>query len=155
MATLTFSHDIQVAHRLWRLPGKCQNIHGHSMTVHITLLAPVVDDVIGGWDFHDIKKVVRHHLDTEYDHRLLLNSVDPWAQPLGLNQHLASNNRSVIWPIECLPGLKTFENIDPTTENIAKAIWKWAKQEFDAAEGHQVVVRETANTAIMIGWNGA
>lgn len=154
MPELTFSHDIQVAHRLWRLPGKCQNIHGHSMTVNIMLQAPVTDDVIGGWDFHDIKTTVRHHLDTEYDHRLLLNSADPWAQPLGLNQHLASDSGSVIWPVYRLPGLKTFENMDPTTENIAEAIWRWANEEFDLASGVRVAVRETKNTMITTGWDG-
>lgn len=155
MAAISFKHEIQVAHRLWTVPGPCQNIHGHSMMVEIKLWAPVVDDLIGGWDFHDIKSTVRHYLDSVYDHHLLLNEKDPFAQPLirteWRDDGVGFGHFTVGEPV-ILPGLLKFEG-DPTTENIAKCIWKWASQEFDTANQVQVTVQETSNTSITVDGN--
>lgn len=152
MAAISFKHEIQIAHRLYTVPGKCQNIHGHSMVVEIRLWAPVIDGLIGSWDFHDIKSTVRHYLDTYYDHHLLLNEKDPWAEELTRNIWIDAG-RDLAQRKERLPGLVTFEEGDPTTENIAERIWKWASQEFDTADQVQVTVQETSNTSITVNRN--
>jgi hypothetical protein len=36
-ALLTVKHNIEVAHRLSKTPGKCENIHGHSMIVEFSI----------------------------------------------------------------------------------------------------------------------
>jgi 6-pyruvoyl-tetrahydropterin synthase len=154
MASVSITHEIQVAHRLLNLPGKCQNIHGHSMRVVLTLFALVDQDgIIGGLDFHTLKRHFREYLDHFYDHHLLLNEKDPWAQPLGLEMHVAEAS-SGRWtgPIERLPGLITMKG-DPTTENIARSIWKWAKDVWGKYQ-IEVTVHETATNSIMIEKNG-
>jgi len=69
--------------------------------------------------------VFRQYLDTEYDHRLLLNREDPWAQPFDLYDVVAND------PVngKTLPGLQPCDG-DPTTENIARWIADWACAEF-------------------------
>lgn len=112
MQTLKVRHNIEVAHRLSLLPGKCENIHGHSMWVVAEFEGPVNENgVLMGMEFGDIKQTFRHHLDSIYDHHLLLNMEDPWAHDL--------------------PGLQVCDG-DPTTENIAKWIGLWSLEEYDA-----------------------
>jgi len=118
--TVCFEHDIQVAHRLFKQPGKCQQIHGHSMHVILYLTVRFNEDPDGyatdqegnQLEFGDVKKRFREHLDSLYDHRLLLNNEDPWAGPVW---H-ANNDTSTK-----LPGLIACEG-DPSTENICKWI---------------------------------
>lgn len=134
--TLEVRHNMEVAHRLFQSPGKCENIHGHSMWVTMTLYG-YVDNTgkVAGLDFGDVKKKFRGELDTKYDHHLLLNENDPWAQSLG--------NGCNCYPEEThtLPGLVRCEG-DPTTENLAYWIWQWASLTFDV-RGHEVHVAET------------
>lgn len=110
-ATLQVRHNIEVAHRLSLLPGKCEAIHGHSMWVNLELAGriwePGGEGRMNGLDFGAIKKEFRGFLDSEFDHRLLLNVTDP----------VAKND---------LPGLRLCPG-DPTTENIARWVAKWAK----------------------------
>jgi 6-pyruvoyltetrahydropterin/6-carboxytetrahydropterin synthase len=103
---------MEVAHRLSLLPGKCQNIHGHSMWVVAEFEGEVdAKGILLGMDFGSVKSDFRGYLDHTYDHRLLLNEVDEWAKvdPPGL--------------CAC-PG-------DPTTENIARWIGEWSLDHFD------------------------
>lgn len=120
------NHNIEVAHRLSLLPGKCQQIHGHSMKVHIKLYGhPDKDGIFEGLDFGDLKKRFRTYLDTHFDHKLLLNEEDPWTTIFHLHDPLPND------PIEGrqLPGLVEVAG-DPTTENLVKWIGKWALEEF-------------------------
>ena len=133
MTSVRISHNIEVAHRLWSLDGnKCQNIHGHSMRVDLTIPADFIGPkgiaVIRGkeLEFGALKRQFREHLDTVYDHHLLLNENDPWAGVFDLHDPLKDD------PVDGhkLPGLITFEG-DPSTENIAKWIAEWAAATFD------------------------
>lgn len=103
MTSLHVRHNIEVAHRLSLLEGKCENIHGHSMWVELTIGGLELDKngIAGGVEFGLLKKIFREHLDTQYDHHLLLNYSDPWADE----------------KYE-LPGLVATSG-DPSTENIA------------------------------------
>lgn len=130
-ASLVVRHNIEVAHRLSLLPGKCENIHGHSMWVTLEMRGHKIDQngLLGGLDFGAIKKAFRAHLDTAYDHRLLLNEIDLLA---GME----------------LPGARLCPG-DPTTENIAKWVAQWARQNFQGTPGFRVRVDEThVNAAV-------
>lgn len=119
--SVSFEHDIQVAHRLYRQPGKCQKIHGHSMHVVLYLTVRFDIDPDGYATDHDgnqlefgaVKKTFRKYLDDTYDHQLLLNKDDPWAGNV-LPQ-------SPEWPNKLgqpLPGVVPCPG-DPSTENLA------------------------------------
>jgi 6-pyruvoyltetrahydropterin/6-carboxytetrahydropterin synthase len=130
-ALVAVRHNIEVAHRLWNLAGKCQQIHGHSMWVRMELTGPVDDrGLLDGMDFGAVKAVFRAHLDTNYDHRLLLDVDDP------LNA------------VSLLPGQHTTVG-QPTTENIARWIGEWAAQRF-ALSGRVTVAETHVNEA---GWS--
>lgn len=134
--SIAVKHNIEVAHRLFELPGKCEQIHGHSMWVTMELFGPVNDKgILGGIEYGDLKRIYRQHLDEVYDHRLLLNAMDPFARPIFEVDKSATvdgeyfevhKDRQVF-----LPGLQAMEG-DPTTENIAKWIAQNMKLEIAA-----------------------
>lgn len=136
------SEYIQVAHRLMNLPGKCTQIHGHSMHVTMYLGGEVnenglIENVDGEvLDFSQVKKLFRSFLNTNYDHHLLLNKDDPWARFLTSTGEGAQGGT--------LPGLVKCEG-DPTTENIAKWIFEAMALAFpvDAIE-----IKETATNGV-------
>lgn len=148
-------HNIEVAHRLLNLPGKCEQIHGHSMNVELMIHGHVDNNgLLDGRDFGNIKKVFREYLDSTFDHHLLLNEQDPWAGLLAaksvLEKHGPQPNDDFAWDdypdlFEPLPGLVKTPG-DPTTENIAKWIAEWAANTFSCKVN--VIIQET-------GTNGA
>lgn len=137
-------HNIEVAHRLYNLPGKCQNIHGHSMWVDLKIYAALNSTgVAGGLEFGEVKKLFRGFLDNNFDHHLLLNEDDPWASPL--RQRMASTVRTGDYvPYHPLPGLMAMPG-DPTTENLAKWFAEWAHEQWGRPVG--VLVHETSVNA--------
>lgn len=148
MFGLSIKHNIEVAHRLSLLPGKCEAIHGHSMWVKLTVAGPSQldeNDLMAGLEFGAMKKAFRSYLDSEFDHHLLLNAADIWAQPVHLIGADGSDQQT------SLPGLRVFDG-DPTTENIAREIGKWARDEFGLNFMYAVEVDEThVNGAIWTG----
>jgi 6-pyruvoyltetrahydropterin/6-carboxytetrahydropterin synthase len=114
--TIKIKHNIEVAHRLSLLPGKCQNIHGHSMWVTAEFTG-ILDSrgILLGLDYGTIKAVFRGYLDDTFDHHLLLNQEDPLAKILGA---------------ELLPGVEYTQG-DPTTENLARWIGQWSRLAFE------------------------
>jgi 6-pyruvoyltetrahydropterin/6-carboxytetrahydropterin synthase len=128
--SIAVTHNAEAAHRLFLTPGKCENIHGHSFKILLELFGEVDEKgMVEGLDFGDVKREFRGMIDSNFDHRLLLNGEDPWAQTL----HLAQD--------ETLPGLMTFDG-DPTTENIARWVGEWAVKVWDLTT--EVAVQETA-----------
>jgi 6-pyruvoyl-tetrahydropterin synthase len=113
---LKFTHDIQVGHRLFLQEGKCQKIHGHSMTVMLSLNVNfdldgyAINDEGSQLEFGAVKKQFRQYLDEFYDHHLLLNENDPWAGSL-----FAENEGSQFETLGTLPGLRKVPG-DPSTE---------------------------------------
>lgn len=126
-ALLTVKHNIEVAHRLSLTPGKCENIHGHSMVVELSIsgvlsamgiLYPNPGSAVCDQtplEFGALKTWFRGMLDDHLDHHLLLNSEDPIAQ--------------IGWSVAGLPGLALLRG-DPTTENIAKWVYEAAYREY-------------------------
>lgn len=141
---LEVRHNMEVAHRLYNLPGKCENIHGHSMWVTIRMYGELdangilVNHYEKPLEFGEIKKAFRGHIDTNYDHRLLLNKNDPWAEARG--QMSADDD---------LPGAVALDN-DPTTEFLAMIIGSWAQGFFAVEQVHCTVQETHVNAAGVI-----
>lgn len=122
MASIKVKHNVEMAHRLFLTPGKCEAIHGHSWWIDLQLFGYTDEKgILAGLNFSTVKEVFRGYLDTNFDHRLLLNHNDPWAQPIW---SVPDNDKVT------LPGLATFAG-DPTTENFAWEIGVWANQTFN------------------------
>lgn len=121
-------HNIEIAHRLYEMPGKCQQIHGHGMQVKMEIWGDLDEHgVLGSIEFGWLKKQFRTYLDEVWDHHLHLNAADPFARPIwtayvlepGLHGRVALEKNQTF-----LPGMVAWEGGDPTTENIAKWIGK-------------------------------
>jgi 6-pyruvoyltetrahydropterin/6-carboxytetrahydropterin synthase len=140
---------MEVAHRLYETPGKCENIHGHSMYVSLEIEGDIDSKgMVLGLDFGDVKKLFRTFLDNGYDHRLLLNQNDPWAGMFSMGQA----GKGLDQPDMHLPGLAIMNN-DPTTENIAAEIGWWARSNWGDADMIEVSVKETRVNAAHWNWS--
>lgn len=141
-------HNFEAAHRLYEMPGKCQRIHGHSFLATLRLYGELdkhgvlINNMSDQLDFGTVKATYRHYLDTNYDHALLLNSadklVDLWTNALVMDEAAKLD----IVAEHGLPGLMVMPG-DPTTENLALWIAKWALNEY-AVCSVAVHVQETA-----------
>ena len=107
-------------HRLLDYDGKCKYLHGHNGKAVIVLEAEELDHRGMLVDFSDIKKQVAGWIDTNLDHRMILNEADPVADFL----------REQGEPLYLIPD-------NPTAENIAKLIYLTAK-------AHDLPVREVS-----------
>ena len=76
---ITKLFHFEMAHALEGYDGLCQNIHGHSYSLYVTVLGTPVQDskspkegmII---DFSDLKQIVKASIISKYDHELVLNS---------------------------------------------------------------------------------
>lgn len=145
-------HNIEVAHRLLMLPGKCQQIHGHSMMVTLEVHA---DKDVNGYalatdgtplDFGSLKKVFRAYLDGVWDHHLHLNENDPLAGELLVVDRDArgryQNPEGMEGDSIHLPGLKTWD-ADPSVENIARWIHDYVETQILPGMSLHIRVEET------------
>lgn len=115
--SISVRHNVEMAHRLFLTPGNCEQIHGHSWDVKLTLTGLVDNNgLLSGINFTELKKTLREYLDKTFDHRVLLNPADPLAGKL----HVADSEG---W--FTLPGLQTMPSGDPTTENFAETIGRY------------------------------
>jgi 6-pyruvoyltetrahydropterin/6-carboxytetrahydropterin synthase len=64
-------------HRLMQHPGKCKNLHGHSVKAAITVSASSLNQQGMVCDFADIQHPLARYIDSELDHNLLLHRDDP------------------------------------------------------------------------------
>ena len=74
--------SFSMAHALYGHDGLCKNIHGHTYTLHVTLLGRPLsspgnskDGMV--MDFTDLKQIVKQNILSVYDHSLVLNSDSP------------------------------------------------------------------------------
>src|SRR4030042_176274 len=104
-------------HRLLDYQGKCRHLHGHNARVLITIEAPELDERGMVLDFGDIKRVVSVWIDEHLDHRMILRRDDP-AVPV----------------LEQLGEPVFLMDVNPTAENLARAIYDYA-----ASQGFAVV----------------
>ncbi|MBS3954380.1 MAG: 6-carboxytetrahydropterin synthase [Methylomicrobium sp.] len=113
-------------HRLMNHPGKCRNLHGHSVKASISIKRDQLNDQGMVCDFSDIRDCVESFIDEHLDHNFLLHKDDPIIPLLEQNQ-------------------ERFLALDehPTAEILSKMIYRYIKSAgFDI---DQVVLWETAS----------
>ena len=103
-------------HRLLNYKGKCANLHGHNGLAVITVQSAQLNELGMVIDFGEIKATVGQWIDKNLDHRMLLHEDDPVLPYL----------RQLHEPLFVM-------NVNPTAENIARAIFEYA-----LAQGYQV-----------------
>jgi len=113
-------------HRLMNHPGKCRNLHGHSVKASISIKQETLNEQGMVCDFADVKDCVDGFINEILDHNFLLHKNDPIIPAL-----LAQNEQ--------------FLAIDehPTAEVLSKMIYQHVKQQGFTVD--QVVLWETAS----------
>lgn len=99
-------------HRLLDYDGKCRHPHGHNGKIEITVQREGLDKLGMVMDFEEIKSTVQKWVDTELDHKMLLNKKDSLVKIL----------RDLGEPVVVMDG-------NPTAENIARLIYDYAKKQ--------------------------
>jgi len=120
--TKIFSFD--AAHRLYNYEGKCHNLHGHTWKVEVTLSGPLNENGMVV-DFNDMDKKIGKMIDEKFDHATILNINDPLLSKIRLDTNYFG-----------LSG-------DPTSENLAKFIYREVKAMFEPIAVTSVVVWES------------
>ena len=126
MYTITKEVYFCYGHRLMNHPGKCRNLHGHSVKASISIKQSTLNEQGMVCDFSDVKACVDSFIDDVLDHNFLLHKDDPIIPAL-----IANNEQ--------------FLAIDehPTAEVLSKMIYRHLKQQgFDV---DQVVLWETSS----------
>lgn len=95
---ITKEFKFEMAHALKAYDGPCQNIHGHSYELKVTVSGnPIVDEnnpKLGMvMDFGDLKKIVRKSIVEVFDHALVLKD----NYPNNLTTELKNNFNKVIF----------------------------------------------------------
>lgn len=141
MQSIRVRHNMEMAHRLWDLPGKCTQIHGHSWWCELTIIG--TPDATGILiDFGDVKKKLRGYLDSTYDHHLCLDQDDPLlrvARDLELHEVLSDDHH-------LYPGLVITDGM-PTVENVSMWIGEWAENTFGRGYHYKVDLWEASTNA--------
>src|SRR5687768_8590465 len=106
-------HTIQMGHRIWNLPGKCQNLHGHTWLITLEVQGEQPEGSPILLDFAEIKRKWRPWLDQTYDHHFCFDRDDP------LFKDYNSSTPDPGWWHRTYPG---FVHLDgpPSCENLAK-----------------------------------
>ena len=113
-------------HRLMNHPGKCRNLHGHSVKASISIKQAALNEQGMVCDFADVKTCVDSFIDKVLDHNFLLHKDDPIIPALIANneQYLAIDEH-------------------PTAEVLSKMIYQHVKQQGFNVD--QVVLWETSS----------
>lgn len=86
MFTITKEVYFCYGHRLMNHPGKCRNLHGHSVKASVSVTRETLDPQGMVCDFADIKEAVENYVNHELDHNLLLHKDDPLIPALVENK---------------------------------------------------------------------
>lgn len=113
-------------HRLMNHPGKCRNLHGHSVKASISIQQDQLNEQSMVCDFSDVKECVEAYINQHLDHNFILHKDDP------IIPALTANNERFI----------TLEE-HPTAEVLSKMIYQHLKQEGFNVD--QVVLWETTS----------
>lgn len=95
---ITKEFKFEMAHALKGYDGPCQNIHGHSYELKVTVAGtPIVDESnpkLGMvMDFGDLKMIVRKTVVDVFDHALVLNN----SYPENVTEELKSTFNKVLF----------------------------------------------------------
>jgi 6-pyruvoyltetrahydropterin/6-carboxytetrahydropterin synthase len=85
--TLTIKEHFDAAHALIGYPGQCQNLHGHTWDVEVSVRGSELDEVGIVYDFKDLKDNLMDILD-RYDHGYL-NEIPPFDAMNATAENLA------------------------------------------------------------------
>ena len=110
------SFEIENGHMLSKHPDKCRFPHGHTRKVECVLVADTLDDNEMVCDFKVVKGLLSAFLE-QYDHALCMNTADPQYA-----HFKAVYGERVIG----------FEQLDPTTEVLAQAVYEHLRSELAA-----------------------
>ncbi len=113
-------------HRLMNHPGKCRNLHGHSVKASISIKQETLNQQGMVCDFSDVKECVDGFINRLLDHNFLLHKDDP------IIPALIANNEQFL-PLD----------EHPTAEVLAKMIYQHVRQQGFNVD--QVVLWETAS----------
>ena len=124
---------VESGHLLTKHPGACRFPHGHSRTIEIVVTSDALDARDMVCDFADLKAAAADTID-RFDHTFALNTADPSFATLR-----AAYGERVL----------AFENTDPTTEILAREIFRALRAKLAAQAGvrlERVRVTETATS---------
>ncbi len=71
MFLVTKEFRFESAHFLPKYYGKCENLHGHSYRLQVTVKIPELNDEGIAYDFTKLKKVVKKDIVDVLDHKLI------------------------------------------------------------------------------------
>ena len=114
------SFEVENGHMLSKHPDKCRFPHGHTRKVELVLEAAALDRNDMVCDFKAIKTMVGEYVD-RFDHAMCMNVADPMYAEMKKRYG------------EQIIG---FEQMDPTTEVLAKAIHDHLQSQLDDAGRH-------------------
>ncbi len=112
MFTITKTFTFCYGHRLYKDPGKCGHLHGHTGRAEVTLEGKELNELGMLKNFDELKLSIGGWLDENLDHHTLMNKADPLSKILvdaGEKIFLMDGN--------------------PTAENIAQFIFTAAKEQ--------------------------
>ena len=99
-------------HRLLNYEGKCRFLHGHNAKVEIELSSETLDHRGMVMDFDEVKRTLQGWIDSQLDHKMLLNEKDPLLSTLKTAQE----------PVVTIDS-------NPTAETLARMIFDYAKNQ--------------------------
>lgn len=143
--TITRRLAFDAGHRVVGHEGKCANLHGHRYVADIVVTAKGLDTLGRVIDFSVVKRLVGGWVDEQWDHNMLLNSLDPLFEVITEAGATGSRN-----PIRRSFGPKipyTFNAENPTAEVIAKELFRKSVELLEGSKISVVSVRiwETPN----------
>jgi len=107
---LTKRFTFEMAHALLGYDGLCENIHGHSYVLWVSIIGEPINDEANPkngmvMDFSVLSKIVKTQIIEVFDHSLVLNN----NTPKGVSDIFVNNSNKLI-----------LVNYQPTCENLIK-----------------------------------
>lgn len=95
---ITKQFSFETGHALYGYDGKCKNVHGHSYSLHVTVIGTPISDnnnVKYGMviDFGDLKKIVKEEIVDVFDHATVFNKNTPHVE---LARELEARDHNVL-----------------------------------------------------------
>jgi 6-pyruvoyltetrahydropterin/6-carboxytetrahydropterin synthase len=85
---VTKEFTFEMAHALKDYKGKCENIHGHTYHLGVTIIGNVITTSSPNLgmvlDFGDLKRIVKENILDVFDHVLVLNETDSRKESMSL-----------------------------------------------------------------------
>lgn len=132
---VTKEFSFEMAHALKHYTGKCENIHGHTYHLSVTVAGHVISSSGSPYDgmvidFGDLKKIIQEKVLDAFDHALVINQEDSRRDLLnGLHTKL------ILTPYQ------------PTSENLILYFVKRIKESLTPGLMlHSVKLRETSSS---------